>query len=264
MMKNIIPILLSSIIIYLLATLFIYFIADNLIYFPPHPANYHDNDDIIKLRTHNNGKSISAYYLPNHAARYIILVSHGNAEDIGSLVPFLKQLQQRGFAVFAYDYQGYGTSEGKPNEKNSYSDIDAAYTYLTEKLKIPEQQIIVYGRSLGAAVAMDLAVRHHNAGLILEAPFITAYRVVTHIPLFIGDQFNNLAKITKLNIPLLIIHGEKDDIVPIWHSKKLYQTATAPKQHFWVSDAGHNNVLLIAQENYWRAIRNFVTALQPQ
>lgn len=250
--------LLNVLIAYVGLLIFAYFFADKMIFLPPR-ASYRDTDEIIKLTS--NGAQISAIYLPNENAKYTLLVSHGNAEDLGYIMPFFKEFQRHGFSVFAYDYHGYGTSEGSPNEANSYADVRAAYDYLVNVLRISPQRIIIYGRSLGAAVALDLAIKENVAGLIMESPFVTAFRAVTRIPIFPFDEFNNLQKITKLTCPLLIIHGTDDRIVSFWHGKKLLQMANVPKQYFWVTNAGHNDVLPTAGNEYWQALDGFVKML---
>jgi fermentation-respiration switch protein FrsA (DUF1100 family) len=249
--------LLINLLIAYAAFMFIaYFFSDAMIFLPPR-AGYKDNSGIIKLHT-RDGAEISAVYLPNPKAKYTILVSHGNAEDIGYMYPLLEEMRDHGFAVFAYDYHGYGTSQGRASERNAYLDIDAAYLYLTQVLQVSPWHIIAYGRSVGAAVALDLAVRESVAALIMESPFVTAFRVLTRIPLMPFDKFDNLAKISKLDCPLLIIHGLRDSIVPIWHGKKLYELAKDPKQYFWVAKAGHNDVLFAAGADYWHALNGFV------
>ena len=177
------------------------------------------------------------------------------------MAPFLQDMQKQGFSVFAYDYQGYGLSQGTSSEAHSYEDIDAAYNYLTEVLKIPAKNIILQGRSLGAAVSLDLAIKKPVAAIIMETPFVTAFRVLTVFPILPCDKFNNLAKIKKLNLPLLIIHGTHDTIVPIWHSKKLFSMAKKNKQNFWVPFANHDDIWWRARNEYWAAILKFVKYL---
>jgi fermentation-respiration switch protein FrsA (DUF1100 family) len=241
--------------------LFVYGLSDFIIFQPPRPSSYQDSKNIIKLKT-SDGAIISAIYLPNEKAKYTLLVSHGNAEDLGTLYPFLLALKNHGFSVFAYDYHGYGTSSGKPSEKRASIDIDAAYDYLINTLKISPNHIILYGRSLGAAVALDLASRQQSiAGLILESPFVSAFRVMTVIPIFPFDKFNNLTKINKIYCPVLIMHGRKDFIVPFWHGKKLYEKANQPKYFLWVDNAGHNDVAIIAGDKYWKALEKFNSSL---
>jgi fermentation-respiration switch protein FrsA (DUF1100 family) len=227
-----------------------------MIFFPPR-AGYQDADNIIKLLTQNGG-IISSIYLPNKNAKYTLLISHGNAEDIGYMMPFLKELYNHNFSVFAYDYQGYGTSTGIASEQHTYQDINAAYNYLTKNLHIPAQHIIAYGTSVGAAVAIDLAARKPVAAVIAQSPFVTAFRVVTHIPILPFDKFNNLTKIEHINCPILIIHGTNDKIVPFWHGKKLYQKARDPKQYLWVTGAGHNDLIYVAGNSLWKAIDKFI------
>lgn len=252
-------ILLNLSFFYLAMLAFAFFFANAMIFLPPSPG-YHSVENFLKLETKDN-KTIFAVYLPNKAAKYTLLFSHGNAEDIGYMLPFLRELHAHGFSVFAYDYHGYGLSRGLPSENNCYLDVDAAYEYLTQVAKIAPQNIIAHGRSVGAAVSLDLAIKKPIAGLIMESPFVTAFRVLTKIPLLPFDKFNNLKKIKSLTYPLLVIHGTADNIVAPWHSKMLYEKAKVPKKIFWVEGADHNNVLYTAGENYWRVLNDFVAFL---
>ena len=170
---------------------------------------------------------------------------------------FVFQLNSLGFSVFAYDYQGYGTSTGRPSEQGAYDAVDASWQYLTESLKISPQHIIAFGNSIGAALAVDIAARQPIAAIILQSPFVTAFRVVTRIPLFPFDKFDNLKKIKQISCPILIIHGKRDRIVPFWHGKKLYASATVPKQSLWIEDVGHNNIPWNSSI-YKTAIKNFI------
>lgn len=246
--------------IYFALSLIIYTIAPRLIFYPPKPGYTYNTS--ISLITTKDGARIAVRYLPNPKARYTILVSHGNAEDIGYMLPFLHEMYHHGFSVLAYDYRSYGLSTGTPTERHCFADAAAVYEYLVHTLKVSPEHIIVYGRSVGAAMALELATRKPVAGIIMQSPFVSAYRVVTHFPIFIFDQYNNLAKIKQLNIPLLIIHGTHDSIVPFWHSVKLYNAATnvPMKKHYWVEDADHNDVSEVAKEKYWQEFIKFITS----
>ena len=246
--------------VYFGIALFAYFFS-NVLIFPKPKSSYQDMGNIIKIPT-QDGAMISAVYLPNNNATYTVLVNHGNAEDLGHIMPFLKKFHAQGFAIFAYDYHGYGTSTGRPSEKNTYIDINAAYDYLTMQLHVSPTHIIVYGRSLGAAPAIDLATLKPVAGLIIESPFITAFRTVTQIPLLPFDKFDNLVKIKNIKCPLLVIHGKNDRVIPFWHGERLYREANAPKDFFWVRNAGHNDVASIGGSAYWYAIDTFVQRIQ--
>jgi abhydrolase domain-containing protein 17 len=246
--------------LYVVVFLFAFFYGDKII-FQPQRATYRDSGQIIKLRS---GKEalISAVHLENPEARYTILYHHGNAEDIGLLLPILKEIRDYGFAVLAYDYRGYGTSSGSPSEASAYQDADAAYQYLTQQLRIPPAQIIALGRSLGGAVAVDLASRQPLGGLIIESSFLSAYRVMTQLPLFPLDKFRSAAKLKKINCPVLVIHGTADEVIPFRHGQTLFRLAPEPKQHYWVVGAGHNNLFEVANIQYAITLRKFAALLE--
>ncbi|MGY2717799.1 abhydrolase domain-containing protein 17 [Thermostichus sp. MS-CIW-19] len=235
-----------------------WFQSERLI-FLPRPASYQDGDAIFKLTT-ADGLQISAVYLPNPEATYTLLYSHGNAEDLGDILPRLAGLQQGGFAVLAYDYRGYGTSEGIPSEAAAYKDIEAAYAYLVEQ-GIPPERILVYGRSVGGGPSVYLAAQKPVGGLILESTFVTAFRVLTRIPLLPFDRFDNLSRIAQINCPLLILHGTQDRLIPFWHAEALYQAARDPKRLVPIEGADHNNLLQVAGERYLPILHQFVAEL---
>ena len=166
-----------------------------------------------------------------------------------------------GFSVFAYDYRGYGLSDGTPSEPRVYADIDGAYDYLTAQLHVPPQRIIAYGRSLGAGAAVDLAARRPVGGLILESPFLSAFRVMTRVPLFPFDKFRNADKIGRVRCPLLVMHGEADEIVPFWHGRQLFDKAPGPKIFVAIPGAHHNDFMWVAGDRYGRALRDFEALL---
>src|SRR5215467_14856493 len=239
-----------------LALLIVAFFADGLI-FLPHPSSYKDGPDVLKLTT-RTGKKISALYLPNPQAKFTLLVSHGNAEDLGDDRFWLEELQRAGFSVLAYDYEGYGTSEGKPREQAAYDDENAAYDYLTQTMKIATDRIIIYGRSVGSGPAVHLAARKPAAGLILQSPFVSAFRVLTRIPLLPFDKFPNYKAIGKVRCPLLIIHGDSDTVIAPWHGRKLYELANEPKKYVPIPGANHNDLEMVAGKSYVDALHQFV------
>jgi fermentation-respiration switch protein FrsA (DUF1100 family) len=250
----------SLLFIYASIGLYLFFFADQLIFLPD-SSSYSDNDNILKLPTANQIQ-IAVRYLPNPQANYTILYAHGNAEDLGEIEFRLQKLHQQGFAIFAYDYPGYGTSSGKPTENNVYLAIHTAYDYLTKTLNIPAHQIIVYGRSVGGGSALELAANNPVAGIILESTFTTPFRVVIPFPIFPFEKFDNVKKIKNINAPILMIHGQQDSVIPIEHSQKLFELAPTPKLYFWVKDANHNNLPEIAGERYWQQLEDFVNLLE--
>ncbi len=252
---TLISILQYAVVFYLLMAAGFFFLSDSVI-FQPQMSSYQDGPNIIKLAL-PNGNQISSVYLPNKQATYTILFSHGNAEDLGTLLPLLTLFQKHGYAIFAYDYQGYGTSTGSPSEKNTYQDILAAYHYLTKTLKVVPEHIIIYGRSLGSGPSTYLATQVPIKALILESPFVSAFRVQTRISVFPFDKYPNLSNLSSLHIPLLVIQGTRDNVVPPWHGRKIYDKAKGFKQSFWVSGASHNDILDVGKEKYWQSIEEF-------
>ena len=242
-----------------LALLILAFFSDGLI-FLPHPSSYKDGPDTLKLTT-RTGKKISALYLINPKAKFTLLVSHGNAEDLGDDRFWLEELQRAGFSIFAYDYEGYGTSEGKPGEQAAYDDENAAYDYVTQTLKIATDQIIIYGRSVGSGPAVHVAARKSAAGLILQSPFVSAFRVLTRIPLLPFDKFPNYKDIRNVHCPVLIIHGDSDTVIPPWHGKRLYDLANEPKKFVSIHGADHNDLEMVAGKSYIEALQQFAAFL---
>jgi fermentation-respiration switch protein FrsA (DUF1100 family) len=252
----------SLLFIYGFFAFYVFFRADSMI-FLPQPATYQDNPSILKLPVTDNQK-ISAVHQPNPNAEYTILYIHGNAEDIGDIQPFLESLHKWGFGTFAYDYRGYGTSDGKPGEWNAYQDAEAAYTYLTQKLQVPPHKIIVYGRSVGGGSAVDLATRHPIAGLILESTFTSAFRVVVPFPLLPFDKFANLNKLQQVNCPILVMHGQADQTIPVKHGYQLYEAAADPKMSLWVDGAGHDDFTWIAGDRHRKTLAAFQQLIEKQ
>jgi abhydrolase domain-containing protein 17 len=248
-------IVLSLAFIYAAVAALVWVASDRMIFLPPAPS-YGDTPNLIRLPA-AGGERIAAVYLLNPRATYTVLFSHGNGEDLGWVLPLLPVLRDLGFSVLAYDYRGYGLSEGRPSEGNVYADIDAADDYLTRELGVPPDRIILYGRSLGAGAAVDLAARQPVAGLILESPFLTAFRVMTRVPLFPFDKFRNLDKIGRVRCPVLIMHGEADEIVPLWHGERLFERTPGPKMFVSIPGAHHNDFMWVAGARYAAALRDF-------
>lgn len=251
----------SLVLIYIIFALYIFFRADSMI-FMPQPSSYKDTKEIIKIPV-NQTEKISALYLPNSQAAYTLLYIHGNAEDLGDISPLLDRLHSWGFSVFAYDYRGYGTSDGKPNESNAYQDAETAYTYLTQTLKIPTPKIILHGRSLGGGSATELATRYEIGGLILESTFTSAFRVVVPFPLLPFDKFSNIDKLSKVSCPVLVMHGEADRTIPLAHGRALYDAAPQPKI-FFGAKADHNDLTVVAGDRYRQTLLAFQQLIDRQ
>ena len=244
-------------IFYAILSILFWLLAGTVMYPAPKPATYQKTANIQTLIINKNEK-IATKYLKNPNAEYTILFSHGNSEDLGTIDTYLQLLYKSGYSVFAYDYRGYGLSDGKASENNTYEDILTSYNYLTKTLKIPGKNIIALGRSIGTGPSVELAKEKKIGALILESGFISAYSVFTRFQILMGDKYQNLKKLKKIDTPTLFIHGKKDTIIPLWHAKKLYQTSNGPKDFYWVEGADHNNLLYFAQIEYFKRINQFI------
>ena len=250
----------STILIYLCLLIFAWFYADRMI-FCPQPPSYTDTDEIVKLRP-GNGATISALHLKHPDAIWTVLYNHANAVDLGDVRPFLEQFRDRlGVSVFAYDYQGYGTSTGRAGTRRACLDAETAFMYLVEDCGVSPDRIVVHGRSVGGGPALYVAERHDVAAVIVESSFVTAFRVLTHVPLTPFDRFRNIARIATVDCPVLVIHGTDDRVIPCWHGRALFRRATEPKQACWLPGADHNNIPPDAETLYWEAVARFVATL---
>jgi abhydrolase domain-containing protein 17 len=237
-----------------------YFLSEGMIFFPPYPPTYTKLPHQVMLKT-PSGLTIAAVYRHHPKARYTVLLSHGNAADLGTFYAFIQTVYEHGYSVMAYDYPGYGQSSGRASERGTYEAAEQAYAYLTKTQSIDPKSIIAFGHSLGAALAIHLASEHPLGGLIVESPFVTAFRVRTYWPLLPFDRYDNLSKLKTIRCPLLLIHGTADAVVPIWHGKMLYQAFTGQKQALWLDGLGHNNVHADAAVAFWSTWQAWVAGL---
>lgn len=233
--------------------------ANSMMYHPPH--SYADGAQVRKIAT-KSGRKISAVYLSKPEAEFTILFSHGNAEDLGTCEDYLLEVHRRGYNVLAYDYQGYGTSEGKPTEKNTYEDITAAYEYLTRELGAQPERVIVLGRSIGSGPTVWLATQRPVGGMILEGAFTSIVRVGLGAKILLFDYYDNLARIDDVHCPVLMMHGRQDRVIPFRHGQALFAKANEPKMSLWVEGADHNDLIEAAGEAYWAAIGGFIGKIQ--
>ncbi|MHC4927961.1 MAG: alpha/beta hydrolase [Planctomycetota bacterium] len=222
-----------------------------MIFLPP-AASYQRSSSLIMIPV-ENGQQIAAYYLPPENGDFVVLFSHGNAEDIGQNLGFFQEYQMQEVGILGYDYRGYGLSDGKASEQNTYRDIAAAYNYLIDQQQIAPERIIVHGRSVGSGPSVWLAANYPVGALVLESPFVSAFRVRTRWPIIPFDKYNNLGRIKNI---------KNDRIVGFWHGEKLYEAAAEPKMNYWVPNAGHNNLIYTAGDEYWDKLNEFIDLIQ--
>ncbi len=260
MLSLLLKILLTLALLYLLLAAYAWLASDTMIFHPEYSRGP-EPPGVFRIRT-SDGALISAAYLKNDTARHTVLFSYGNASSLGNSYQFQLWLRELGFSVFAYDYHGYGSSQGRPSERALYADIDAAYGYLTDSLKVPPERIVAFGQSLGGAVAVDLASRRKLGGLVIESSFVSVFRVMTRIPMLPFDKFNSIRKIGRVRCPVLVIHGDSDRTIPLWHGRELFRTAREPKRLVVIPDEDHLHVPQDYLGAYAKELKDFTLWLR--
>ncbi len=213
----------------------------------------------------DDGVRLFGWYVDAGPRRPTLLWCHGNAGNLIHRLENLALLYRLGLSVFIFDYRGYGRSVGSPSERGLYRDAQAAYTYVTTTRQITPQRLVLFGRSLGAAVAADLAVSKPAAGLILETPFpsIEAMAKTHYLGLpahwLLEARYDLIEKLKRIAIPVLVIHGDRDTIVPLALGKQVFETAREPKALYIVPGADHNNLYMVGGRAYFRRLEQFVT-----
>jgi fermentation-respiration switch protein FrsA (DUF1100 family) len=213
----------------------------------------------------SDGVRLFGWYAEAAADRPVILWCHGNAGNIINRLENLKLLYQIGLSVFLFDYRGYGKSQNvRPSEKGLYDDAYGTYDYLTRVRKIRPERIILFGRSLGASVAGELAVQRPATALILESPFPSIEAVAKlHYGGFpahwlLDAEFRLVDRLPNLSLPKLIIHGDKDDIIPIELGRQVFDAAKPPKEWYVIQGAGHNNAYVMGGRAYFLRLGEFI------
>jgi len=213
-----------------------------------------------------DGKNLHGWFVPGDKARYTVLFLHGNGGNISHRLEKIALLHNLNLNVFIFDYRGYGKSTGSPSEAGLYKDADSAYEYLVKKKNIPQDNIILYGESLGGAVAIDLALRKNIKALITEDAFSSvrdmARVVYPFIPSFIiSNKFDSVSKIKNVPSRKLIIHSIDDEIVPFRLGEKLYNEAAHPKEFLKLRGA-HNTAFLDSEKAFAEGIESFLKDLE--
>ena len=211
-------------------------------------------------------KVAAIVYGPERGKKAIIRC-HGNAEDALGTLWALKELANDGYTVASVDYPGYGLSDGSPDEKGCYRNVHRLYDWLIEARGFKPEDIIVDGFSIGTGPATELAATRPCGGLILEAPFLSAPRVVTRVRLLPVDPFPNLKRIGNVKCRVLMIHGTGDRVIPYSQGQALFKLANDPKRFVSVEGGDHNTLVDdMGFDNYYKLIKEFVddAGLEPR
>jgi fermentation-respiration switch protein FrsA (DUF1100 family) len=261
---------------YLAICLLLYFRQTRLIFFPtatiettPADLGMPYEDVWLPVQLSQRSERIHGWWIPaSSEAAGVLLYLHGNGMNIGANVGHAKRFHQLGLSVLLIDYRGYGRSEGGfPTEQQVYQDAEASWRYLTQTRQISPESILLYGHSLGGAVAIDLAVHQSDAaGLIVQSSFTSIRDMVDHtsryrffpVEQLLHQRFDSIRKVPFLKMPVLFIHGLADIQVPATMSEALYAATPDPKQLYLVPLAGHNNVADTAGAEYLKVVQQFV------
>lgn len=210
---------------------------------------------------------LHGWWVPAEPVRFVILFCHGNAGNISHRIDNIFRLNQMGLSVFIFDYRGYGRSEGRASETGLYLDTEAAYEIARELADHHGAKLLIFGRSLGGIAAVHVASSHTSDGVILEATFTNMgamARVHYRLPFlatWLQGRLAADAKIGAMQAPLMIIHGDRDRIVPIKLGKQLFAAASEPKIMYTIAGAEHNDTYQVGGEEYFIRLSSFISTL---
>ncbi|KAI4341363.1 hypothetical protein MLD38_026095 [Melastoma candidum] len=250
--------------------------AAKFAFFPPSPPSYklvtdpstglllmspfphRENVEILRLPT-RKGTEIAAVYVRYPMATTTLLYSHGNATDIGQMYELFTDLSiHLKVNLLGYDYSGYGQSTGKPSEHNTYADIEAAYMCLEETFGTKQEDIVLYGQSVGSGPTVDLALGLPRLkGVVLHSPILSGLRVMYPVRrTYWFDIYKNIDKIPLVKCPVLVIHGTCDDVVDFSHGKQLWELCQEKYEPLWLKGGNHCNLELYPE--YIRHLKKFM------
>ena len=212
-----------------------------------------------------DGLRLHGWYVPGRSPLTLIWF-HGNAGNVSHRLENIRLFHDRlGIGIFIFDYRGYGRSEGRPSESGLYRDGRAALDAASRETGQPPGALHYFGRSLGAAVAVEMALHLPPRSLILETPFVSvpaiANRVLPGSGYLLRHRYDSLGKLPKITAPVLIFHGDRDRTVPFDHGRKLFEIANKPKAFYTIEGADHNDTYLVGGDGYWEAWATWLRTL---
>lgn len=267
MWNGFVLILMTLVGVYVAFAALLYFYQASFVYYPDRqlvatPDHFGLNYEPVSFKT-TDGLTLSGWYVPAERARGIILFLHGNAGNISHRMLSIQVFNRLRFSTFIFDYRGYGKSEGQPDEIGTYRDAEAAWHYLVRQRNFDPSQIVVFGRSLGAAIASYLAAKYTPRALIIESAFTSvpdlAARFYPFMPVRWLTRFHYATKdhLKKVGCPVLVVHSREDDIVPFAHGHALFEAAQPPKEFLGINGS-HNDALLVTGRRYEQGLDRFL------
>lgn len=271
MLKNLFIFAGGLVVIFAGVATIIFFLQKNLIH-NPHlkligtPADRGLRYEDVVLTVQNGEAELHGWFIPNEQNRFTILYFCGNAGNMSYHLDTLKILHSIGLSIFIYDFRGFGESKGRLTEQAMYDDAQSAWEYLVKTRSIPSSEIVVFGRSLGGAMASWVAAKNQPAATIMESSFSSmadmAKMIYPWLPvdLILRWHYDNLSRIGEIKSPLLLIHSREDDLVPYANSERLYEAASEPKQLLTIS-GDHMEGFLDSGDVYVNGLKTFLDSL---
>ncbi|MGZ0019917.1 alpha/beta hydrolase [Nitrosomonas sp. wSCUT-2] len=252
---------------YLSLVLLVYWVQSHLVYFPDKqlsntPSAFGLEYASVDIPT-SDGETLHGWWVPVTGAKGTVLLFHGNAGNISHRINYLTMFSKLGYNVLLLDYRGYGQSSGKPSESGTYLDAQAAWRYLTETKGIAPERIVLFGESLGGAVAAWLAAKEKPGLLVLASAFTSVPELASELYPFLPVRwisqfnYNTLQTLQAVHCPVFIAHSPEDDIVPFHHGQRLFQAAHEPKQ-FLELEGSHNTGFIFMQPIWKKALGVFM------
>ncbi len=256
--------------------LFVFLYQDHLLFLPNLPSRQVETTpaalglayEPLTLTT-SDGVELDGWFLPAKTARGVILFCHGNAGNISHRLDSLRIFHELGLSVLIFDYRGYGRSQGRPTEAGTYRDAEAAWQYLVGERQVEPSRIVLFGRSLGAAVAARLAALHQPGALILESCFTSvpdmAAKLYPLLPVRLLSRlhYNVVDSLPEVSCPVLVVHSPNDEIIPYSHGERLFAVAQPPKE-FLQLRGGHNEGFLLSGPAYVNGLADFLSGFLPR
>jgi len=254
--------------VYIIFAGILFIFQSHYIYYPERvlsadPGDIGLNFESISFETTDRVK-LSGWFVPSETARGVVLFCHGNAGNISHRLESIQIFHQLGLDVFIFDYRGFGQSEGKPTEQGTYKDAEAAWRYLIKERQANPNEVIIFGRSLGGAVAAWLAQSHTPGVLILESTFTSlpniAGTLYPYVParLLLRFHYNTAKYLGRVNCPVLIIHSRNDEIMSFNHGRRLFETAKEPKKFLEIAGT-HNAGFITSGKLYEEGLNAFIS-----
>lgn len=276
MRQAIISILRGLILAYLIFTVFVFFNQSNMLYAPQiqrdsytFPLERGMAYESLTLAT-PDGEKLDAWYIPSkETALGVVLFTHGNAGNISQRMDSIEMFHKLGYSVLIFDYRGYGRSSGKPTEPGLHVDTETAWDYLVTKQKVSPKDIVLFGESLGGALAAHLASNHSARALVLSSAFLSVPELANDtypwlpINLIARLSYDTKAAVAKAKCPVLIAHSPDDTLIAFHHGQHLFETAPEPKS-FLTLAGGHNEGLIFARSIWVNALSDFLSKHSPK